>query len=240
MSHTESNFVEHGIDPLLAEVPSDMQLGLSVRSGHDRPDLRVFISHVFSRYHGARITHFYPNLIDFRIAGRLQAVVGYRDGQSDAFFSEHYLSVPAHELAARHLDRPVEREDMVEVGNLAISDPGQARWVISASTEFLASAGYRWVMFTATRPLANAFSRLGLKPMPLADADPSRLPDKGVAWGDYYQGAPKVYLGDIHAGCAKLRSHAHRHAQLGRLLGAARSLAEAASPVRPALAGAGA
>lgn len=225
MTDHESPFVEAGIDPILADAPHDMQMAISSRSGADRPDLRVFISQTFRRHHGARITHFYPNLIDFRVDDRLLAVVGYRDGHPNAFFAEHYLPVPADRLASERLGQPVAREELVEVGNLAISDPGQARWIISASTEFLASAGYRWVLFTANKPLANAFSRLGLKPLPLAEADPARLPDGGASWGDYYTGKPQVYLGDIHAGCSKLRSHARRHAPLGKLLLAARDLA---------------
>jgi len=237
MSQTESLFIENGIDPLLAEVPLDLKMGHSRQSGSDHPELRTFISRVFREHHGAEITSFYPNLIGFQTEGRLQAVVGYRDWNADAFFSEQYLSTPVEHLATELLGLPVAREELAEVGNLAISDPGQARWVISASTEFLAAAGYRWVMFTATRPLANAFGRLGLKPMRLAEADPARLPDKGASWGDYYTGAPQVYLGDIHAGRTKLHGHAQRHDRLHRLLGAARELAKETQAPAAAVAG---
>jgi hypothetical protein len=131
-------------------------------------------------------------------------VVGYRTGLAKDLFAEHYLDLPADQLISNRIGRCLARGNLVEVGNLALSDPGHARWVIAASTAFLAAAGYRWVLFTATRPLANAFRRLGLRPVHLAEADPARLPDGGAAWGTYYGQNPAVYAGDILAGAAKL------------------------------------
>lgn len=234
MTEFSSPFIDAGIDPLLAEVPEAIEIGLSGPSAPDRPQLHGFIGAIFQRSHGARITAFYPNLIGFRIDGRLRAVVGFRDDRGGAFFSEQYLGQPAHELASQRLGETVERERLVEVGNLAIADPGQARWIISASTAFLAAAGYRWVMFTAIQPLANAFKRLGLKPMALAEADPACLPDRGASWGAYYRDAPQVYLGDIQAGCGKLHGHVARHPNLDRLLDSAHALGLNAHDTFPA------
>jgi hypothetical protein len=221
MNSQTSPFIETGIDPLLADL-SDVITLQHIGVVHPaRPALQCFIRTVFSQAHGAEVSAFYPNLLGFSVEQQMRAVVGYRDGRATSLFSEQYLDQPAHELAAARLGLPVAREDMVEVGNLAIADPGQARWVISASTAFLAAAGYRWVLFTANRPLANAFSRLGLKPLALADASPDRLPDHGAAWGTYYNGEPKVYLGDIHAGVQKLHSSGLRRPNLLKLLHAA-------------------
>ena len=218
MTEPDSPFIETGVDPLLAELPESIGLRLAGPEHPDRPGLQAFIGRIFRQAHGAEVSAFYPNLLEFSVAGAASAVVGYRSGSEPRLFAEQYLDLPAHREASAWLGQTVAREEMVEVGNLAIADPGQARWIISASTAFLAAAGYRWVLFTATRPLANAFRRLGLKPLALAPADPGRLPDGGASWGDYYKGAPMVYLGDIHAGCGKLRHNALRHASLERLL----------------------
>ncbi len=237
-----SLFLESTIDPLLAELPDAIAIQHFGLVHPARPELQGFISNVFRQAHGAQVSAFYPNLLGFSVEARMRAVVGYRDGGSTSLFSEQYLDQPAHELASDRLGIPVLREEMVEVGNLAIADPGQARWVISASTAFLAAAGYRWVLFTATRPLVNAFSRLGLKPLPLAGADPSRLSDQGAAWGSYYHADPKVYLGDIQAGCQKLHRIGLSRHNLKKLLRAAQQLGSsiALDPLKSAPAAAGA
>lgn len=224
MTAQASLFIENGVAPLLAEVPGTLALRHAGPVHAARPQLQDFIGEVFRQAHGAEVTAFYPNLLDFSIDGQTRAVVGYRDGHSDDLFAEQYLDCPVDELASELLGEPVARGEMAEVGNLAIADPGQARWVIAASTTFLAAAGYRWVLFTAIRPLANAFSRLGLKPLALAEADPNRLPDRGASWGRYYHGSPMVYLGDIHAGYQKLHGNGLRHPHLSRLLGSASRL----------------
>ncbi len=225
MSNQVSPFVETGVDPLLAELSSLVDL-YHVRPGHLlRPTLQDFIRAVFKQAHGADVSCFYPNLVGFSISDELSAVVGYRDGSTARLFSEQYLDSPAHELASGRLGLTVKREEMVEVGNLAALDAGQARWIIAASTAFLAAARYRWVLFTATRPLANAFHRLGLKPLMLGPADPKRLPDLGTSWGSYYKAGPAVYVGDIHAGLDKLqRAKGAQSANLLSLLKSAHAM----------------
>lgn len=206
MNSATSLFVDTGIDPLLAELPVPIQ-ARSIGPRHAfRPQLQTFIRRDFRQAHGAEIYAFHPNLLSFTAGGAQRAVVGYRNPLEFPLFAEQYLDRPADELASVHLGLEVRREQLVEVGNLALADAGHARWVIAASTAFLAAAGYRWVLFTANRPLANAFQRLGLKPLALAAADPHRLPDRGAAWGSYYAAEPQVYVGDIQAGCHKLQA----------------------------------
>jgi hypothetical protein len=214
--------VDVGIAPLLAELPAPIEVTHVGPTHAECAATQAFIQQVFRRAHGAEVRTFYPDLLSFSAGGERRAVLGYRDGLDLPMFSEQYLERPAHELASEHLGFPVRREEMVEVGNLALADPGHARWLIAACTAFLAAAGYRWVLFTATRPLANAFARMGLKPLPLAEADANRLPDRGASWGGYYAAGPCVYIGDIHAGRGKLAGIAaqrrpHLHALLRRL-----------------------
>lgn len=218
MLQPPSIFIENGVAPLLADLPAPVTLDHIDPAHPDLQAVRAFTRAVFERSYGAQLSGFFPDLIRFDIDGRTQAVVGYRLAAGSDLFLEHYLDQPveqaASEALAQQLRAPHDgnasiphchRSDMVEVGNLAIVDPGLARWAIAATTAFLHAAGLRWVLFTATRPLANAFRRLGLRPLALADADPSRLPDGGAAWGSYYAGNPQVYLGDIRAGADKLR-----------------------------------
>jgi hypothetical protein len=220
--------VDAGVDPLLTELREPVRIFHADPDHPARADLHSFIRTMFRRAHGARVDLFYPGLLGYTAARGMRAVVGYRAGSDQAMFAEHYLDLPAEHVITARTGRNVVRGDLVEVGNLALSDPGQGRWVIAASTAFLAAAGYRWVLFTATRPLANAFRRLGLRPLMLADADPARLPDGGAAWGSYYHQAPAVYAGDILAGAAKLQIAGRvGQPQLQSLLRAAGRLGEA-------------
>ena len=206
MTDLSSPCIEAGVDPLLAELQEAVEVLCFGRDHPRREHVERFIRSVFERAHGASVEAFYPHLLGFGATEGLRAVVGYRDGASQGLFAEQYLDAPADELLAGRIGHPVRREELVEVGNLALSEPGHARWVIAATTALLAAAGYRWVLFTAIRPLANAFRRLGLRPVALAEADPARLPDGGASWGRYYDASPVVYAGDILAGASKLHA----------------------------------
>ena len=225
MTPQDTLCIDADVAPLLAELRAPVRLIEADSSHPARGELHAFIQAVFHQAHGARVDLFYPHLLGFSSGGQLTATVGCRAEAGQALFAEHYLDAPADALITARTGRAVARTDLVEVGNLALRDPGQARWVIAATTAYLAAAGYRWVLFTATRPLANAFRRLGLRPVALADADPARLPDGGAAWGRYYRQGPAVYAGDIRAGVAKLQVVDRAgQPQLQALLAAARRL----------------
>ncbi|MDD4882644.1 MAG: thermostable hemolysin, partial [Gallionellaceae bacterium] len=153
---TASPCIENGIDPLLAELREAVELFHAAPGGTDRQRLLAFVREVFRHAHGAEVAAVHPNLLGFSSGAALRAVLGYRSGNAEPLFSEQYLEGPADRLIAARFGQPVRRDELVEVGNFALADPGQARWVIAATTTYLAAAGYRWVMFTATRPLANA------------------------------------------------------------------------------------
>ncbi|MFB4204846.1 hypothetical protein KBTX_03017 [wastewater metagenome] len=201
----ESLCVDPRIDPLLGELHHRVALHLTGWDGPERGELESFIARVFARTCGARVTNFFPTLLAFSQEHRLAGVVGVRSASGARLFLEHYLDVPAEQAVSACIARQVDRNEVVEVGNLALSAPGQARWIIAVTTAFLAAAGFHWVVFTAAAPLFNAFRRLGLRPIRVADADPERLPDRGTTWGRYYEAAPQVYAGDVRAGMGKLR-----------------------------------
>ncbi len=193
-----------GVEPFLNE----LQQPVTVQVHHDCDPLRgqveEFIRSVFLASYGARLTAFHPTLLSFASGPRLRAAVGFRGGAQGPMFAEQYLRKPAENLIADHWQQPAARERIVEVGNLALASGGEARWLIAAVTAFLHACDYRWVVFTAVRPLFNAFQRLGLVPIRLAPAHPSRLPGGGRDWGSYYQQRPVVCVGDIRSGIRKL------------------------------------
>jgi hypothetical protein len=210
MSHaglqSASPCIVEGVEPLLAELPMSVTLQVQDQDHPYRQASEQFVHQVYQKRYGANIRQFYPSLLGFSMEDRLRAVVGYRDGCIRPLFSEQYLDCPIEQLIAERCDTQVDRRQIVEVGNLALASAGQARWVIAAVTRYLHAAGYRWVLFTAVRPLVNAFQRLGLNPIQLADADPTRLGGAVDQWGDYYAARPVVCAGDIGAGNRKLNS----------------------------------
>ncbi len=196
-----------GVQPLLAELQDRVKLHFAGTGGSGRALLEQFIHRVFEQRYGATLNAYYPNLTAFTTGGRIRGVVGYRDGLEKPLFSEQYLDAPAELLLADRFDQIVGRGRLVEVGNLAFDGHGDARWLIAAMTVLLYAAGYRWVLFTAVKPLFNAFQRLGLRPVSMAVADPARLSDGGSRWGSYYRAEPVVCGGDIEAGYRKLTAH---------------------------------
>jgi hypothetical protein len=167
----------------------------------ERSACEEFIAARFQRAHGARIGHFSPHLLGVRDAlGRWRAASGYTPAGGRRLFLEQYLDAPAEHVLAQHRGRAIDRDGIVEVGNLAASSMGMARTLIPLLARHLERLGYDWVVFTATRELRNTFARLGLRPVALAPADPARLRERGVDWGRYYDNDPVVMAGRISHG----------------------------------------
>jgi hypothetical protein len=170
-----------------------------------RAATEAFIAQVYRARYGAELTRFLPHLLAFHnAAGSLQAAVGLRCGSEGPLFVEQYLDASADSAIAGAIGRPVIRDHLVEVGNFAALTAGDARELIVNLTHVLHSAGFRWVLFAATRQLRNAFDRLHLATVELAEARASRLTGDHNQWGRYYETHPKLMFGDIAAGHAFL------------------------------------
>ncbi len=171
-----------------------------------RDETEAFIAQVYRARYGAELTRFLPDLLAFHnVAGGLQAAIGLRRGSEGPLFVEQYLDSSAETAIGTITGRPVMRDQMVEVGNFGALTAGDARELILHLTCWLHAAGFRWVLFAATRQLRNAFDRLHLATVELADASASRLTDDHNQWGRYYDAQPKLMFGDIAAGYAYLQ-----------------------------------
>lgn len=182
------------------------ELHLASPGSARREMLEQFIRQRFELQHGARIRHFMPCLFGLENqAGQLLGAVGVRSGNSGALFLERYLNEPIETAIGARLGH-VEpgRGEVVEVGNLAADSPGAARLLIVALTDLLVALGFRWVTFTGTPTLLNSFQRLGLTPIALGEADPTRMGEELADWGSYYDSRPLVMAGDIHGGHQRL------------------------------------
>lgn len=183
-------------------MPRSARLELAIATQRDA--LERFIAERFRRVYGARITHFCAQLLGMRGPdGSWQAAAGYTAARGSELFLEQYLDAPVEAMLQCASGRRVPRAEVVEVGNLA-AHTGMGRLLIPALGAHLYDLGFRWVVFTATRELHNAFRRLRLEPVALAPALPSRLVHGSDDWGSYYAHAPTVMGGPLVA-CLRTR-----------------------------------
>lgn len=200
----------HWIRPHLALAPLPGRFTRVALFGPDapgRPEVEGFISAVYLARYGARLHSFMPQLLAFYDdQHQLLAAVGLRSADEGRLFSEQYLTSPVEAVMAQRGLAWVTRAEIVEVGNFAAVTPGIARELILQVTCMLAAARRPWVLFVATQQLRNAFRRLHLSPIELAEASAERLTDKGSDWGDYYASHPKLMCGNVAQGKAYLPS----------------------------------
>ena len=183
------------------------ELRLLQHESHDRAGVSQFIRNRFLDDYDARLDHLMPQLFSLRGAeDQIVAAFGLREAATSRLFMECYLDEPVEQRISALAGRPVARDSIVEVGNLA-ARPGGARSMIALLTRHLYEAGFEWVTFTGVAALRAAFHRLGLHPIELARATPERLsPAERQAWGRYFEGRPIVMAGNIAEGYHALRA----------------------------------
>lgn len=168
--------------------------------------VEAFISSVYLARYRARLRSFMPHLLAYYDdEGQLVAAVGLRSADEGRLFAEQYLAAPIETVMAQRGIAWITRDAVVEVGNFAAVTPGIARELILQITCMMSSARRPWVLFVATQQLRNAFQRLQLSPIELAEASADRLVDKGSDWGDYYTSRPRLMCGNVAQGRAYLR-----------------------------------
>lgn len=177
-----------------------------------RSELEDFVAAAFRDKHGADIHSFMPELLGIRnTAGMLRAVAGYRAAGEERLFLEQYLDQPVEKVLSARLDQPVERAQIIEIGNLAGSGCRQARHLVSMLPRYLLDRGYTWVVFTATGLVRDVLESVGASLVELAVADPARLNTGNDMWGAYYRNDPRVMAGYLPDGLQLSPRHRVRH-----------------------------
>ena len=164
----------------------------------ERQSLEAFIAQVFLKSYGAKVNHFAHTLLGWKDkAGQWVAALGYTPAEDNTLFVENYGGKPMEIQVSERLGSALNRQTLVEVGNLAATSAGAARMLIANAVIHLHRQDFSWVVFTATRALLNSFDRLEVKAFELGAADPVRLPDGGQSWGTYYDSRPCIMSGSI-------------------------------------------
>jgi hypothetical protein len=182
--------------------------GLAVRLYRAEPAraaVEAYITRRFARCHGARVASFLPHLLSVEQAGGCVGALGLGAAGGVPLFLEQYLDAPVEAAVASAMRQPVERAQVVEIGNLATSSRRAGQVLITLLIEALRGAGFRWLVFTATRQVRALVQDLGFALDTLAAAEPARLGGASAAWGRYYETEPWVMAGDLAAGAAHIR-----------------------------------
>lgn len=158
-----------------------------------RPAVETFIRSGYARTYEARLDAFPTRLFAvLRNDGAPLAAAGLRL-QEDGFFSEAYLDAPLESLATAALGRLVARAEFLEITTLVSGSPFALFPLMAAMLDYGRARSLGCGVFTATAPLRELFSRLGIPFVPLVAADPRRLPN-AADWGRYYERDPWVCL----------------------------------------------
>lgn len=163
-----------------------------------RLELESYVAKKFDEAYQANIHEFMPSLMGMRCLGHLSGVVGLRPACSGKLFLEQYLDSPIEEELKILFKQNVTRGNIVEIGNLAVSKSGASQILFLIFTAMLYSAGYKWLVFSATKPLLATFNKLGFKTQAIKQADPARLQTSSLnEWGSYYKSKPIVAVGSL-------------------------------------------
>ena len=181
-----------------------------IDAGHSqRKKVETFIAQRFLEVHGAQITAFMPQLLVlFDDQGDVRAAVGMRDASLERLFLEYYLDSSVEQAIADGsiADRAalgwgmVERERIVEIGNLASIDRLASRSLFKLLARQLSADDYQWAVFTGCSSLHRMFATLGIETVSLGRALQSRLPADQQTWGGYYEDNPQVVAGRVGHG----------------------------------------
>ncbi|MDH4109736.1 MAG: thermostable hemolysin [Gammaproteobacteria bacterium] len=166
------------------------------RTSPARPEAEGAIRLAYGRHFGARVAAFMPYLASYRSAlGR--GVLGYRPAVEEKLYLESYLELPIESLLERITGRPVDRGDIVEVGQFAVEDRGIVGPLFIDLAPFLRGHGYRWICFTATQKIRRLLERAGLQGLAIATAREDAVREHSDRWGTYYDNDPLVIVGSL-------------------------------------------
>jgi hypothetical protein len=196
-----------------AGLPARPQIRLDGPETADRQVLESCIAEKFARQYSARIEQFLPFLLSLKTSGQLGAVVGLRPAARGRLFLEQYLDRPVEQSVAGAFMTPVDRTQVVEIGNLAAVEPGTASMLFGILATVLDVAGIPWVVCTATPQVRAMLDKLRFPAIEICTADPRVLGQQLRDWGTYYASQPTVIVGDARLAAA----NAARNPQFRRL-----------------------
>ncbi|NQV69389.1 MAG: thermostable hemolysin [Pseudohongiella sp.] len=184
------------ITQLIRPVPA---FDLVQRHSSLRPQVEAYIESKFKASYGATPSEYLPLLLTLRCVDQLSGAAGISIAAlEERLFLEQYLDLPVEQVLQQTLGSEVQRQGIVEIGNLVATTNGASRIIFIVLASVLYQAGFEWMVFTATKPLLAGFKKLGFENYSLGKAELARLSsDSAESWGSYYQNKPEVVAGRL-------------------------------------------
>ena len=170
------------------------------------PEVTQQITRRYQQAFDARLCSFMPAFMALMMDNEIKSLCGFRMAHNEPLFLEQYLDEQADVLLSHTFNTHIQRTQLIEFGQLASFTNGISPLHFLLMTETLVELGFEWCIFTATDPLHALMRRLGLRPLVIAEADPSRIPQAGTIWGTYYQHQPRILAGNLQQGLTLLRA----------------------------------
>lgn len=200
----ENRVISHALHKLLAQ---GLKFELSTEGESDRGDIKSFIGDIFRDYYGAQLQSFLPFFLSLSSGQKYSAALGLNPAGRGPLFLEQYIDRPIEQIIATLNRTPTSRESIVEIGNLASSRQGSTTLLFIVLLTLIQLTGFRWVVFTATQEVRRGIAKLGLELIPVCPADPGRLGEESLTWGNYYATQPYVMLGHVDEGYRRCREN---------------------------------
>jgi len=186
----------------------NLPLSLVAKQSHQRTHVEQYIAEHFYSYYQAQVNSFLPYILATHYENQISSALGFHPAhKGERLFLEQYLDGDIQSTLGQLFHRSVAREDVVEIGNLTSSKKGSSHILFILTAAILYEAGFKWVVFTATKQVETLLTKLGLTPVCVCEADPARLSDHGRSWGSYYDKKPKVLAGNLVDAIPTLYTH---------------------------------
>ncbi|HZX36687.1 MAG TPA: thermostable hemolysin [Thermodesulfobacteriota bacterium] len=162
-----------------------------------RARVEEFAAAVYGRVYGADLRTFSRELLVLMSRQKgILGCIGINTAESGGFFLERYLDDRVETELSKRLDMPVKREEVVEIGTLALSHRGFCRPMMAGLAGFLLARDKRFFVFTAVKTLRNTLTHLNVPFETIAEAKAENSGNKDE-WGSYYEAMPEVIAVDM-------------------------------------------
>lgn len=162
------------------------------------PLVQGFARRVYRKRYGANLNTFCKELLTL-ISNRygVLSCVGINTHESGRFFLEQYLDRPVEEEISGCIGEDIKREEIVEVGTMAVLQGGLCRLMMAGLAGYLTQNGKRFIVCTAVQSISNTFSNFKIPFYTIKKADRDRLKEGAADWGNYYDSQPNVIFIDL-------------------------------------------
>lgn len=206
----------------LGQIASRYQLRLIEPCEAGREDAQAFIHTAYRLAFNANLKTYYPSIVTLHNeAGvthpAILGAVGARSGLNQNLFLEQYLDASVQQMLTSMTGFAVQRERVVELGNLAVLRPALTYPFMSMLGSWLLEYQVEWLVFALTTKLRQLFLRAGLTLHELGQARESSLTNRDNDWGDYYQHDPRIVAVELAPAVARFgKFHIVQHRRPAR------------------------